>query len=138
MNPLNIFNLHYLFEISVESYMQFFWVWFSFFVILIVAGIVIGAFGKKIFSEMMARSLRGLPAVMIWYGLGGLVLLFFRINSAPYLSMRIWFLLYAILFLVLAYFEYKKRSVDYKKKIERKAKREVNKTAKKYLPKRKK
>ena len=103
--------------------------------LLILGGIAFGIYRKKYLKDPIAKKiLKIYPGRLKLYGFLVLVLLVFREQGIPYLSMRIWwFILLAFFlytFLRLA-FTYKK---DYAKRQERMKKNVIRQ---KYLPKKK-
>ncbi len=94
MDITKIFDLGYLFTITPGmdfAYMNFFVILFG---LLVFAGIGIYLSAKFHNNSLYVRAVRSLPWTFVTYGLFGYLFLFFRSQNAPYLSMRIWFLLY--------------------------------------------
>lgn len=94
MDFTKIFDLGYLFTITPGmdfAYMNFFVILFA---LMIVAGVGVYLSAKFSKNDLYVRAVRSMPWTLAVYGLFGYIFLFFRSQNAPYLSMRIWFLLY--------------------------------------------
>jgi len=103
--------------------------------LLIIAGIAFGIYRKKYLKDIIAKKiLKIYPGRLKIYGFLVLLLLVFREQGIPFLSMRLWW------FVLLAFFLYTfiKLALKYKKEYaKRKERMRKNTIKKKYLPKKK-
>jgi hypothetical protein len=116
MSFLNLFHPGYYFATNQTSTFFGFWPLVGVLVLLLVSGYVIGAKSKKMPSPMrqVAQILSGTAILIGWLAL---LWMFFRYQTAPYLSWRFWpllMLIYAVWQIVLAIKFVKK---DYPKKL---------------------
>ncbi|MBU0577783.1 hypothetical protein KJ742_06065 [Patescibacteria group bacterium] len=125
-------TLKYYFVALPDPNFQFTKLTFAVGLLLLLAGVALGIYRKKYLKDVITKKIiRKYPGLLKTYGLLVLILLLVRETGIPYLSMRIWWVVFLIFFLysVIKFLytyrrEYKKRSVHAHK-------RSINK---KYLP----
>ena len=104
-------------------------------ILLILSGFALGIYRKKYLKDTIVRKiLKIYPGRLRLYGILVLMLLAFREQGIPYLSMRLWW------FVILAFFLYTflKLALTFNKEYSRRKEREKkNISKKKYLPKKK-
>lgn len=86
-------------------------------VLVFAIGLAIHFYRKKTKNEALKKALRRVPGPFFSHAVILAVLLFFRENLVPYLSMRLWFLLLAVSFLYKTIRNLLKARSDYKKRI---------------------
>ncbi|MBU0706188.1 hypothetical protein KJ657_04345 [Patescibacteria group bacterium] len=103
--------------------------------LMILAGIALGIYRKKYLKDPIARKiLKIYPGRLRLFGFLVLLLLIFREQGIPYLSMRLWWFVILIMFL----YSFLKLAFSYKKEYSRRKERvKKNISRHKYLPKKK-
>lgn len=137
MDITKIFDLGYLFAITPGvdfAYMNFFVILFG---LLIAAGLGVYLSARFSQNDLYTRSVRKLPGTLATYGLFGFAFLFLRSQAAPYLSMRIWFLLYLAWTIYAIYYAIQSARMDYNGRKEMHLKRRKQIKGKDYLPQKK-
>jgi hypothetical protein len=128
-------NLRYYFVPLPDPNFQFTKLTLLLGLLLILVGVAFGIYRKKYIKDSIAKKmLKAYPGKLKIYGFLILLLLVFREQGIPYLSMRIWW------FVLLAFFLYSflKLAFNYKKDYsKRRARMKKNASKQKYLPKRK-
>lgn len=110
------------------------------FIIVVCAGLVVCSFmlkrwRKKQHNPISRKLTRAWPSAALWFGLTGLFITICRVEGISYVSMRFWWLVWAIAFVLFALFQCKMyRSRHYE--VVRPEKREED-PMEKYLPKKK-
>lgn len=77
-------------------------------VLLILTSFVIKIWRKKTKNKINKKYLRELPRGIFWFGITDLFLVWFRVESVPFLSMRLWWLILVVTFLVWAFLKTRK------------------------------
>lgn len=137
MDFAKIFDLGYLFAITPGidfAYLNFFVILFG---LLILAGIIIYLSAKFSKNDLYVRAVRSLPWTFATYGLFGYIFVFFRTQGAPYLSMRIWFLLYLAWMIYAIYDAIYSARKDYLGRKSMQIQRKTQNNTKNYLPQKK-
>ena len=137
MDFAKIFDIGYLFAITPSidfAYMNFFVILFGALILIGVLVYLSAKFGK---NDLYVRSVRALPWTFATYGLFGFVFLFFRSQGAPYLSMRIWFLLYLAWAIYAIYDAIISAREDYQGRQSMQIQRKTKNSIKSYLPQKK-
>jgi len=103
--------------------------------LLILGGLALGIYRKKYLKDAIAKKLfKKYPGRLLTYGFLVLLLLAFREQGVPYVSMRIWWFLLLIFFL----YTFLGLAMNYKREYRKREERiKKNAGTKKYLPKKK-
>lgn len=128
-------NLKYYFHPLPDPNFQFTKLTLAIGVILVVAGFVAHYYRKKVLKDPIAKKiLKPYPGKLKLYGFLVLLLLIFREQGLPYLSMRIWWVILLAFFL----YSFLRLAFTYKKQYSAREKRlNKNQNKSKYLPKKK-
>ena len=90
----------------------------AFGIILLLASFLLKIWRKNTKNKTCKKYIREYPRGLFWFGLVSLVLVWFRLESVPVFSMRLWWLVYWISFAIWAYSKIKK-TIKLKKRLTR-------------------
>ncbi|HCI03624.1 MAG: hypothetical protein QF755_01050 [Candidatus Peribacteraceae bacterium] len=102
---------------------------------LIVVSFTLRMWRKKLDNQITKKLSRSWSGACLWFGIVALVLTVARAEQISYLSMRLWWVVWLIGWVVYVFFQIKMFKLKYYKKLPSET---VNDPRKKYLPKRKK
>lgn len=103
---------------------------------MIVASFIVKRMQFRSSSAVVRKMIKSWSPILFWFGLVGLFMAVCRVEGISYLSMRFWWVLWALIGLVVAFFQWKMfRSRHYEVLPQQE---EKNDPREKYLPKKKK
>ncbi|MDP7247560.1 MAG: hypothetical protein QF741_02970 [Candidatus Peribacteraceae bacterium] len=102
---------------------------------LIVVSFTLRMWRKKLDNQVTKKLSRSWPGACLWFGIAALVLTVARAEQISYVSMRLWWVVWLIGWVVYVFFQIKMFKLKYYKKLPSET---VNDPRKKYLPRRKK
>lgn len=76
-------------------------------ILLIVAGVALRQWRRKLQNPVTKKLSRSWPAAAFWFGIVGLFLVVVRVEEISYVSMRFWWLVWAIILVVYLFIQAK-------------------------------
>lgn len=102
MNFADLWSWRFYFSHEGLSDFPHFWTLLSIAAGLLLASVVLKILVQRYFRDSRFKKIaRRLTKTTFWFGLVGLFLIWMRSENVPLLSLRAWWLLYAVLFLLL-------------------------------------
>ncbi|MFT7184300.1 MAG: hypothetical protein ACI9QC_000639 [Oceanicoccus sp.] len=136
MDLFKLFSPAYLFETTPGYNYAYNWPFLIFFILLFVASIKVHELLKnRPKAKLENPFFGGIPVIMRWFAVIGILFNFFRDQNIPFLGMRIWILLTFISMFAYAIFIWRRYELKFE---ESASKKTMNSFEDKYLPKAKK
>jgi small-conductance mechanosensitive channel len=128
-------NLKYFFEIRPDTSFQYS-TWMLVLVgLLLAVAILVKVFRRKaVKDEILKKILKRIPGPLFGFAIALLVLLLFRLSGIPFFSMRIWWIVLALVFVVWVIRSIVRMGADYRNWASEAKKKE---TRSKFLPRKK-